>query len=409
MPKSNDSDLKLRDLRLLEVMLTEGSLTRAAIRLDTTQPSLSKALARLRVHFGDPLLVRDGQAMRPTPKGTEMLAPIRQLLRAAIGIGNPRNGPFDPASSSRKFKLIVSDVGMVLFLPALTARLAASGPKLKLEAVPLDSHNFEARLATGEADIALGVYAGAPQGLRRQHLYVDDYLSVVRRGNPRRKHLGRITEFRSAQHILVTASETGHTAHRVAQETIEGAITAERDNYCWRLLRQIARGIGEDGGLAKYLVVPRREILPGLGLEANRLAVLADAGATSYGAVKRVLPKLSPGTTAVVLGVGGLGGYAVQYLHLLTDAQVIAVDVSPTKLEFAKKLGADVCLRSDDHTSATIKEITGGHGAMATLDFAGFDQTMNIAIIPWLRLELRLLVASAGVPSRTNGERLPRG
>jgi DNA-binding transcriptional LysR family regulator len=228
MPKSNDSDLKLRDLRVLEVMLTEGSLTRAAFRLDTTQPSLSKALARLRAHFGDPLLVRDGQAMRPTPKGSEMLAPVRELLRAAGSIGNPRNGPFDPTSSSRKFKLIVSDVGMVLFLPALTARLAASGPKLKLEAVPLDSHNFEARLATGEADIALGVYAGAPQDLRRQHLYVDDYLSVVRRGNPRKKHLGRIAEFRSAQHIVVTASETGHTAHRVAQEAIEGAITAER-------------------------------------------------------------------------------------------------------------------------------------------------------------------------------------
>ena len=99
-------------------MLTEGSLTRAATRLNTTQPSLSKALARLRTHFEDPLLVRDGQIMRPTPKGTGMLTPIRELLGAAKGIGNAANGRFDPASSSRKFRLIVSDVGMVLFLPA---------------------------------------------------------------------------------------------------------------------------------------------------------------------------------------------------------------------------------------------------------------------------------------------------
>jgi DNA-binding transcriptional LysR family regulator len=228
MPQSNENDLKLRDLRVLEVMLTEGSLTRAALRLDTTQPSLSKALSRLRVHFGDPLLVRDGPAMRPTPKGAEILAPVRELLHAASTIGIPATGPFDPASSNRKFKLIVSDVGMVLFLPALTARLAASGPKLKLEAVPLDSHHFEARLASGDADLALGAYARAPENLRRQQLYADGYLSVVRRGHPRRKHLGRIAEFRSAQHVVVVASETGHAAHRMAQEAIEGAVAAER-------------------------------------------------------------------------------------------------------------------------------------------------------------------------------------
>jgi DNA-binding transcriptional LysR family regulator len=228
MPKSNGYDIKLRDLRVLEVMLTEGSLTRAALRLDTTQPSLSKALSRLRAHFGDSLLVRDGPAMRPTPKGAEILAPVRELLHAANAIGNPATGPFDPASSHRKFKLIVSDVGMLLFLPALTARLAASGPKLKLEAVPLDSHHFEARLASGEADLALGAYAKAPGNLRRQQLYADSYLSVVRRGHRRRKHLGRLAEFRSAQHVVVVASETGHTAHRMAQDAIEGVVAAER-------------------------------------------------------------------------------------------------------------------------------------------------------------------------------------
>ena len=204
MPKSNENDLRLRDLRVLEVILMERSLTRAATRLDTTQPSLSKALMRLRVHFDDPLLVRDGQIMRPTPKGAGMLAPIRELLGAANNIGNAPNGHFDPASSRRKFKLIVSDVGMVLFLPALTARLAASGPQLKLEAIPLDSHNFEARLASGKQPRARRL-CKAPQDLRRQQLYTDDYLSVVRRDHPRKRYLGRIAEFRSAQHIVVTA------------------------------------------------------------------------------------------------------------------------------------------------------------------------------------------------------------
>jgi DNA-binding transcriptional LysR family regulator len=250
MPSSNESDLKLRDLRVLEVMLTEGSLTRAATRLNTTQPSLSKALARLRAHFDDPLLVRDGQIMRPTPRGAGMLTPIRELLGAANGIGNAASGRFDPASSSRKFRLIVSDVGMVLFLPALTARLAASGARLKLEAIPLGSHNFEARLASGEADLALGAYAKAPQDLRRQQLYADSYLSVVRRDHPRKRHLGRIAEFRVAQHIVVTASETGHSAHRMAQEVIEGAVAA--DHVLLRLPSFIAAALvaAETDGVA---------------------------------------------------------------------------------------------------------------------------------------------------------------
>lgn len=96
MPDLNFLDLQLRDLHLLQVMLSEGSLTRAASLLDTTQPTLSKALARLRLHLGDPLLVRDGQIMRPTPKGAEMLTPLRNLLSGAKGLVHPGSLPFDP-------------------------------------------------------------------------------------------------------------------------------------------------------------------------------------------------------------------------------------------------------------------------------------------------------------------------
>lgn len=226
MLKQNDP-VQLRDLRLLQVMLSEASLTRAAALLDTTQPTLSKALARLRAHFDDPLLVRDGQTMRPTPKGSEILAPLRNLLSAADSLTHPPTAPFDAQSSDRRFKLLVSDVGMIRFLPALTAHLAAAGPKLKLEALPLDARNFEAKLASGEADLALGAYASAPRDLRRQQLYTDSYLSVVRRDHPKQARLARLAEFRAARHILITASETGHAAHQMAQQAIEATIAAE--------------------------------------------------------------------------------------------------------------------------------------------------------------------------------------
>jgi DNA-binding transcriptional LysR family regulator len=228
MPEQNFMDVQLRDLHLLQVMLSEGSLTRAAALLDTTQPTLSKALARLRLQLGDPLLVRDGQTMRPTPKGSAMLTPLRNLLSSARGLAHPESMPFDPPSSNHRFRLLVSDVGMILFLPALTARLAAAGSGLKLEALSLDSRDFEAKLATGEADLALGAFAKAPRDLRRQQLYTDGYTSVARHDHPKRQRLARLAEFRAAQHILVTASETGHTAHQIAQRSVEAVIPAER-------------------------------------------------------------------------------------------------------------------------------------------------------------------------------------
>jgi DNA-binding transcriptional LysR family regulator len=215
MPRSNDA------------VLRDHSLTRAAEQLDTTQPTISKVLARLRGQFGDPLLVRDGHLMRPTPRATEIIAPLRALLQAADGIRRPLRAPFDPATSERRFRLLLSDVGMILFAPPLTARLAAAGPGLTLEAVPLDSRHFEAKLASGEADLALGVFPGAPRGLRRQPLYVDRYASVARRTHPDLRRLRTAAGFRRARHVIVAASDTGHGAHEVVQDALDAALAPE--------------------------------------------------------------------------------------------------------------------------------------------------------------------------------------
>lgn len=228
MPRSNEQGVRLRDLEILDVVLREHSLTRAAEQLETTQPTISKVLARLRTQFQDPLLVRDGIRMRATPRAAELATPLRALLRAADGIRRPARGAFDPGASDRMFKLLLTDVGMIRFLPPLTAQLAAAGPRLRLEAVPLDARHFEAKLAAGEADLALGTFPGAPRDLRRQRLYADRYVSVVRRAHPQLRRLRSAAGFRKARHILVTASETGHGAHRVAQGAIEAAIAPDQ-------------------------------------------------------------------------------------------------------------------------------------------------------------------------------------
>jgi propanol-preferring alcohol dehydrogenase len=151
-----------------------------------------------------------------------------------------------------------------------------------------------------------------------------------------------------------------------------------QDNYCPR--GASGRGYGVNGGLAQYLVVPRRELVPLSTLDPRRVGPLTDAGATSYHAVKRALPKLIPGSTAVVIGAGGLGSYAVQYLRRLTGAHVIAVDIVQQRLDLARELGAHDALMSDDTTALQVRELTEGKGATAVFDFVGDDTTMAMAL-----------------------------
>ena len=166
------------------------------------------------------------------------------------------------------------------------------------------------------------------------------------------------------------------------------------DNYC--PLGSSGRGYGHDGGLAEYLVVPARELVPLGSLDPVRAAPLTDAGATSYHAVKKVLPKLIPGSTAVVIGAGGLGGYAVQYLRLLSATRVVAVDVAAHRLDFAREVGAHETVVSDDTTAAQLRELTGGAGAEAVFDFVGTDATMRLALAAAATLGTVAIVGAGG-------------
>ena len=150
------------------------------------------------------------------------------------------------------------------------------------------------------------------------------------------------------------------------------------DNYCvdsWR-----GRGFGQDGGLASHLVVRRRELVPLGELDPTVVAPLTDAGATSYHAVQRVRPKLRDDSTAVVIGVGGLGAYAVQWLRLQTTARIVAVEAREERMAAARALGAHEVLRAGEGLSKRLREAVGGDGADAVLDFVGTDQTMNAAL-----------------------------
>lgn len=154
------------------------------------------------------------------------------------------------------------------------------------------------------------------------------------------------------------------------------------ENYCERQaeLRAFGGGLGLDGGMAEFMLVPHpRLLLPLHELDPREAAPLSDAALTPYHAIKRSLSLLVPGSTAVVIGVGGLGHMAVQILRALSPAQIIAVDTSPEKLSLARDVGADEAVQPGGEAAEKIRDLTGGLGAELVLDNVGADDTMALA------------------------------
>ena len=154
------------------------------------------------------------------------------------------------------------------------------------------------------------------------------------------------------------------------------------ENYCERQaeIGAFGGGLGIDGGMAEYMLVPHPRLLLPLGdLDPRDAAPLSDAALTPYHAIKRSLHLLAPGSTAVVIGVGGLGHMAVQILRALSPARVIAVDTSAEKLTLAREVGADEALEPGEGAAETIRELTAGLGAELVVDNVGAEDTLALA------------------------------
>jgi len=153
-----------------------------------------------------------------------------------------------------------------------------------------------------------------------------------------------------------------------------------RDNEC-RTVPAGGIGLSRDGGMAEYVVVPAKQLLPIWDLDVTQAAPLTDAGLTPYHAVDLARDVLRPGTTCVVIGVGGLGHMAVQILAATTSVRIIAVDLSEEALELAGRLGAHHTIKSDADASTFIRELVGPPpgGAEAVFDFVGVNPTVKLA------------------------------
>ncbi|OFZ90469.1 MAG: hypothetical protein A2W21_05570 [Betaproteobacteria bacterium RBG_16_66_20] len=212
----NIQGLDLNLLRVFDAVLRDHSVTAAARHLGLTQPAVSNALARLRALLEDALFVRTPSGMDATPFARELAEPVRQalaLLESALA-----HGPgFDPATSTRAFRFYMSDLGQVEFLPPLVERAQRVAPGLRLEAVALEVEDISDALAAGAIDLAVGFLPGLGPPVRRQPLFRDRYVCLMRADHPAAG--ARLTRkaFLEASHALVSYKG----GHRVIEEALE--------------------------------------------------------------------------------------------------------------------------------------------------------------------------------------------
>ncbi|MFL9925611.1 LysR family transcriptional regulator [Herbaspirillum lusitanum] len=264
MTTFNNMDLNL--LRVFQAIADERSLTLAGHRLHISQPAVSSALARLRVAFNDPLFIRTKDGMSPTATGAELAKPIGRALQAvqeALRYGEE----FDPATCTRTFRMSMTDVAEMEFLPHICEKLKDLGPRIKLQVEQLPPSQIEGALKTGQLDFAIGDLPVLKPLTRFEFLFRDSYVCMTRKraGLPQRRHL-TLAEFLAMTHVVVKSVECSHVQleSEFKSNNIHREITLEaphfsvlprilaRSDLAATLPRGSANVFNEDGRLAVY-------------------------------------------------------------------------------------------------------------------------------------------------------------
>lgn len=201
----NLAALDLNLLVALDALLAEAHVGQAGRRIGLSQPATSHALARLRDLFGDPLLVRVGSRMELTPRAQALRGPVTRALDQVRGLFSAE--PFDPATSARRFLLMMPDLVVETLMPPLLTRVSAEAPQVRLDIVPWrDPATLGDDLARS-LDIAICCTADVLTGFHRQRLYSDTDVLAVRRGHPIGAGLARMARFLAARHVAVIGTD----------------------------------------------------------------------------------------------------------------------------------------------------------------------------------------------------------
>jgi DNA-binding transcriptional LysR family regulator len=212
------------DLNLLYVLVTladHHNVSSAAAKLGKSQPSVSAALARLRAFFNDPLFVRAGNAMQPTPRAVELVKSAREVLER-VGADIVMNTSFDPATSSRTITLALSDVGEIVFLPTILKELRRRAPNTMLRSVSIPAAEVPHELETGAIDLALGYFPDLQKSnFFQQTLFSDTFASLIRADHTIAARKLTIKQFLQLEHAVVRAETR-------TEEVIEGFLKRKK-------------------------------------------------------------------------------------------------------------------------------------------------------------------------------------
>jgi DNA-binding transcriptional LysR family regulator len=198
-------DLDLNLLRVLVAIAEKRSVSAAAIELQRSQPSVSAALGRLRAFFGDPLFVRSGNRMQPTPRMLEIIGPARDVL-TSIGTDIVASPIFDPAGPNPPIVLALSDVGEVVFLPSMIPELRRLAPRTSVRSVSLPAAEVSLGLEAGTIDLALGYFPNLQKhNFFQQRLFSDTFTCLIRADHPMRSSRLSLSQFLRLEHAVIRA------------------------------------------------------------------------------------------------------------------------------------------------------------------------------------------------------------
>jgi DNA-binding transcriptional LysR family regulator len=204
MPTAAPLPVESHLLVLFDEIYRAKSVTRAAERLQLSQPTVSVWLSKLRRQMSDPLFVRTSGGMRPTSQADALIAPAREALRLLRQLSDTTNG-FDPMRVQREFRICMTDASHITLLPRLLAHVRAVAPRVRLEVAPISAatpHELEA----GEADLALGFVSGLESAFHAQTLYGQDFVCLASAYHPRIRKSFTLRAFRDEAHVAILSS-----------------------------------------------------------------------------------------------------------------------------------------------------------------------------------------------------------
>ena len=202
------SQVDLNLFVVLEAIYREGNITRAGQQLNLTQPAISHALKRLRDLLQDPLFVRQGPHMVPTPFTRNMIEQVRQALQL-LEVNLTESQNFVPEYTRRSFHLSLWEYTEALVLPTLLQRLLHAAPGMSISTSRVKRRDLEAELARGSVDLAIEIPMTMSDRIRRKWLLNEPFVVMARKGHPAIKDKLDLDSYLAQRHVLVSSRRHG--------------------------------------------------------------------------------------------------------------------------------------------------------------------------------------------------------